>query len=204
MGQKLGKNKKRLWKWLLLAGLFLAAMLYCMMTVLSGEKIPKVTYSEFYHMVENGQVIWAVISEDAVDFKVKDDDMLYRTDNPLKDDFREFLLLHDVQVESETSAVEWIYIVSDMLFNIFFFGLIGFVAYKLVRNRTFRVVKHVDTGFDDVVGMEGLKKEFYQIMEVMKHPEKYKTLTVRMYGFSEYFISLPEWQQLAIINRTAY
>ena len=180
MGQKLGKNKKRLWKWLLLAGLFLVAMLYCMMTVLSGEKIPKVTYSEFYHMVENGQVIWAVISEDAVDFKVKDDDMLYRTDNPLKDDFREFLLLHDVQVESETSAVEWIYIVSDMLFNIFFFGLIGFVAYKLVRNRTFRVVKHVDTGFDDVVGMEGLKKEFYQIMEVMKHPEKYRQQGIRM------------------------
>ena len=42
------------------------------------------------------------------------------------------------------------------------------------------------------------------LRDAMAHPEKYKTLTVRMYGFSEYFISLPEWQQLAIINRTAY
>ncbi|MBE6703360.1 MAG: hypothetical protein E7585_08140 [Ruminococcaceae bacterium] len=42
------------------------------------------------------------------------------------------------------------------------------------------------------------------LRDAMVHPEKYKTLTVRMYGFSEYFISLPEWQQLAIINRTAY
>lgn len=42
------------------------------------------------------------------------------------------------------------------------------------------------------------------LRDAMKFPEKYKTLTVRMYGFSEYFISLPEWQQLAIINRTAY
>lgn len=42
------------------------------------------------------------------------------------------------------------------------------------------------------------------LRDAMVHPEQYKTLTVRMYGFSEYFVSLPEWQQIAIINRTAY
>lgn len=42
------------------------------------------------------------------------------------------------------------------------------------------------------------------LLDAMKHPEKHKTLTVRLYGFSEYFISLPEWQQLAVLNRTAY
>jgi pyruvate-formate lyase len=35
-------------------------------------------------------------------------------------------------------------------------------------------------------------------------PEHYKSLTVRLYGFSEYFVSLPKWQQLAVLNRTAY
>ncbi|MBE6757457.1 MAG: hypothetical protein E7552_02755 [Ruminococcaceae bacterium] len=40
--------------------------------------------------------------------------------------------------------------------------------------------------------------------DAMVHPEKYKSLTVRLYGFSEYFISLPPWQQLAILNRTEY
>lgn len=40
--------------------------------------------------------------------------------------------------------------------------------------------------------------------DAMKHPEKYKTLTVRMYGFSEYFIGLAEWQQRAVLNRTLY
>lgn len=38
----------------------------------------------------------------------------------------------------------------------------------------------------------------------MRNPDKYKSLTVRLYGFSEYFVSLPAWQQLAVINRTAY
>ena len=42
------------------------------------------------------------------------------------------------------------------------------------------------------------------LLDAMKHPENYKTLTVRLYGFSEYFISLPEWQQIAVLNRTAY
>ena len=42
------------------------------------------------------------------------------------------------------------------------------------------------------------------LKDAMVHPEKHKSLTVRLYGFSEYFISLPEWQQLAILNRTEY
>ena len=40
--------------------------------------------------------------------------------------------------------------------------------------------------------------------DAMQKPDKYKSLTVRLYGFSEYFISLPKWQQLAILNRTIY
>lgn len=46
-----------------------------------------------------------------------------------------------------------------------------------------------------VVNSETLK-------DAMKNPNKYKSLTVRLYGFSEYFVSLPKWQQLAILNRT--
>lgn len=51
-------------------------------------------------------------------------------------------------------------------------------------------------------GITVLEREV--LRDAMKHPEKYPALTVRLYGFSEYFISLPEWQQLAILNRTAY
>ncbi len=42
------------------------------------------------------------------------------------------------------------------------------------------------------------------LKDAMKNPDKYKSLTVRLYGFSEYFISLPEWQQIAVLNRTEY
>lgn len=52
------------------------------------------------------------------------------------------------------------------------------------------------------VGISVLDKD--QLRDAMAHPEKYPSLTVRLYGFSEYFVSLPEWQQLAVINRTTY
>ena len=52
------------------------------------------------------------------------------------------------------------------------------------------------------VGITVLDREI--LKDAMKHPEKYPSLTVRIYGFSEYFICLPKWQQLAILNRTAY
>ncbi len=42
------------------------------------------------------------------------------------------------------------------------------------------------------------------LLDAMEFPDKYKSLTVRLYGFSEYFVSLPKWQQLAVLNRTDY
>ncbi len=43
-----------------------------------------------------------------------------------------------------------------------------------------------------------------QLQDAMAHPESYPALTVRLYGFSEYFVSLPEWQQLALLERTTH
>lgn len=52
------------------------------------------------------------------------------------------------------------------------------------------------------VGISVINSE--TLKDAMKNPDKYKSLTVRLYGFSEYFGSLPKWQQLAILNRTRY
>ena len=52
------------------------------------------------------------------------------------------------------------------------------------------------------VGISVLDRD--TLKDAMENPEKYKSLTVRLYGFSEYFISLPQWQQLAVLNRTEY
>jgi formate C-acetyltransferase len=51
-------------------------------------------------------------------------------------------------------------------------------------------------------GITVLNRETLQ--DAMVNPDKYKSLTVRLYGFSEYFICLPKFQQLAVLNRTVY
>ena len=52
------------------------------------------------------------------------------------------------------------------------------------------------------VGITVVDKEV--LKDAIKNPDKYQSLTVRLYGFSEYFVSLAPWQQVAIINRTKY
>ena len=161
--------------------LILAVLIYILASLFfSQEKAETVKYRDFYQKVEQGEVEWAEISDSRVSFRCRGEKTVYCTDNPQKDDFREFLLLHDVEVETEASAADLLYFLTDLLFNAVFFGLVIFLIYKLSRNRTFHVVKHVDARFCDVVGMDGLKKEFYQIMEVMKKPETYRAQGIRM------------------------
>ena len=68
------------------------------------------------------------------------------------------------------------------------------------------VLKSLVTGYFTLrgqhVGISVIDKEV--LKKAMETPEKYKSLTVRLYGFSEYFVSLPTWQQLAVLNRTEY
>lgn len=52
------------------------------------------------------------------------------------------------------------------------------------------------------VGISMLDKDV--LHDAMINPNKHKSLTVRLYGFSEYFVNLPRWQQNAILNRTVY
>jgi formate C-acetyltransferase len=52
------------------------------------------------------------------------------------------------------------------------------------------------------VGISVIDREV--LLDAMEHPERHAALTVRLYGFSEYFICLPRWQQIAVLNRTAY
>ena len=52
------------------------------------------------------------------------------------------------------------------------------------------------------MGITVLNRE--TLLDAMEHPDKYKSLTVRMYGFSEYFVTLSPVQQIGVLNRTVY
>ena len=139
------------------------------------------SYSDFYGHVKNGNVVSAEIARDRVKFYLKGEQAEYSTDNPELDSFKEFLLLNGVEVSSEESMDEILFTVTDMIFNVIFFGIIIFGAYKFIgyRKNTFKVIRNNNTKFSDVAGMEDLKREMLQAVDILKNPKKYAEKGIR-------------------------
>ncbi|AEV70294.1 FtsH/Yme1/Tma family ATP-dependent metallopeptidase [Acetivibrio clariflavus] len=138
-------------------------------------------YADFYNHVKNGNVVSAEIGRDRVRFYLKGEQEKYSTDNPELDSFKEFLLLNGVEVSSEENIDEILVTVTDMIFNVIFFGIIIFGVYKLIsyRKNTFKVIRDNKTKFSDVAGMEDLKREMLQAVDILKNPQKYAEKGIR-------------------------
>lgn len=146
-----------------------------------NDKAQHISYADFYSYVESGAVISANIGKDEVRFYLKGDSIEYSTDNPELDSFKEFLLLNGVNVSSEEGMDEILVTVTDMLFNVIFFGLIIFGVYKFMgyRKNTFKVIRHNNTKFSDVAGLEELKRDMLQAVDILKHPQEYLAKGIR-------------------------
>lgn len=155
-------------------------IVFIILSIFTEGKTITMEYSEFHHMVETGKVDSAEVSKTRVKFKLFDSKLLHQTDNPQTPDFIEFLLLNNVKVTTQTSASDLLFTIIEILFIVLFLSLAIIAFNKLQKNKTFKVVKRVPTKFNDVVGMDDLKEEFYQIMEVMKNPEKYQQQGIHM------------------------
>lgn len=139
-----------------------------------------IQYKKFSEELEKGNIKTAVIADGRVEFTTNIDEKTYYTDNPNYEGFKEKLLLNGVTVE-ESSAEQNISFIFDMLFYAIFFGTIIFVIIKIVgMNRdTFKVVRHTKVKFDDIAGMDELKKEMMINVEILKNPEEYAKKGIR-------------------------
>ena len=148
--------------------------------IFGSNGIEYIQYREFFEKVESGEISNVIIEDNKVNFAIKNDSKKYYTDNPNYDGFKEKLLLNDVEV-SEVSAEDSIYFVFDILIYVGFFGVIVFVVSKFVLStrETFKVVHHTKVKFDDIAGMDNLKRDMMKIVEVLKNPESYKNKGIR-------------------------
>ncbi len=138
-------------------------------------------YADFYAAVENTQVKEAEITADAVYFRMRTDNREYYTDNPGYQQFQEFLLLHDVDVTIEDTGADLLYLIMDIFFDIVFIAILGGgVLFLLIRiKKQFPLVKHNKCSFDQIAGMQPVKKDFMQLVDLLKHPETYRKTGVR-------------------------
>lgn len=148
--------------------------------VLNLESRPSnfIPYSEFTSQVNEGKVTSVVITESYIEYTC--DGTTYKTSNPNYDSLVRDLLEHNIDVTDKTND-STLNDIMDGIFNVLFFGIIAFGIYKLIdySKKTFRVVKHTGVTFNDIAGMDGVKKDMMTLVDVLKNPEIYKTKGIR-------------------------
>lgn len=143
------------------------------------DGIQHVPYKDFIEMVDLNEVQSVTIGKDFVKFA--SNGRTLRTSNPNYDGFVRDMLEHGIEVTDETKEDDTFNNVMDMVFNVFFIGLIAFGAIKLIQysRKTFKVVRHTGVKFDDIAGMDGLKKDMMFLVDILKNPNAYKGKGVR-------------------------
>ena len=172
------KNKKITFVWVIALVVALACGGYYFYSS-SQSKIQKTSYSDFYESVENGLVVSAKIKGDKIEY-VDTSMVHYITQNPQSPYLMEFLLRCDVDVTVEKDFSDIISIILDVIFYGFFIAVIVFVFRKFIGPNSFKVMHKTGVKFDDVVGMDNLKRDMKQIMEIMKAPAEYAKRGIRM------------------------
>lgn len=143
-----------------------------------GQKPKELPYFRFYELVQNKKVLSAKISEDEIYFKTEENE--FRTQNPDSPTLKEFLLLNGVDVQVERSGAQLVSLALDILFYAIFFAVIIGVFRKFISPNTFKVVRKTGVKFSDVVGMEDLKRDMAQVMQIMKNPREWEKKGVRL------------------------
>lgn len=143
------------------------------------------TYHDFYQMVADGKVEKVKIKEKEIEFRLNENSgditsIPYFVENPDSPTLKEYLLINNVHVESEKSSTETVSLILDILFYAIFFGAICFAGKRFISFSNFKVIHKTGVKFDDVVGMDKLKQDMFQIMEIMKKPEEYARKGIRM------------------------
>ncbi|MCR5761864.1 MAG: ATP-dependent metallopeptidase FtsH/Yme1/Tma family protein, partial [Treponema sp.] len=148
-----------------------------------GDKVfdgnrQSVPYSQFYALVEQNKIESVTLKTDSIVYSLDGTD--YATQNPESPLLKEFLLRHDVQVKEEADSTEIISLMLDIIFYLFFFGIITVAFRKFISPNTFKVVHNTGKTFKDIVGMERLKSDMKQVMDMMQNPEPYRKKGMRM------------------------
>lgn len=164
----------------------LAVAAYFVYDFFLASKPERRNYAEFYSLVADGRVGEAVLSADGIRFTVSGEDGSggmdatgYLTDNPESPTLKEYLLLHGVDVKEETDVAAIISLLFDIAFYVFFFGAFLFAFRKFISPNSFRVVRNTGVKFADVVGMDALKRDMTQVMEILKAPATFAAKGIR-------------------------
>lgn len=176
------KNKKPFFKiFLIVAIIIVGIVIFMPEDFFSKKNKSSYTYKQFYEMVGEGKIQSVKINENSLEFTLKDDSKTnYKVQNPNSATLKEYLLMNDIEFSENSSATDIISTIFDVFFYAIFIFVIIFVFRKFTGPNSFKVQHKTGVKFDDVVGMENLKRDMKQVMEIMKNPNEFAKKGVRM------------------------
>ena len=177
-------TKKKSRFFILLSLIILAALAYFSWDYFLNIS-QEVSYSQFYKFYQEDQIASVNISPGFLFFTLKSDSdsnkvKEYKCQNPNSPDLQEKLMIKGIDVKIQKDGGQILSIISDLIFYGIFIGILFVVFRKFISPNTFKVQHKTGVKFDDVVGMDSLKKDMKQVIEIMKAPQEYAKKGIRM------------------------
>lgn len=136
-----------------------------------SENANYVPYKSFSAAIDSSEVQSATLETGKITFVMEGN--TYVTENPDSGTLTERLLASGASVTDKTDFS--LNSAMDLLFDVIFFGAVAFGIYKLIQygNQTFKVVRSTGVRFENIAGMDSLKKDMAFLVDVLKNPKKY-------------------------------
>jgi len=159
--------------------------------ILSNPKTEykKITYNKFLQDVKAGTINKVYLNNaDNIQGEYKDGKG-FITDNPRTENFKEFLLMHDIEVIEMREKIQGEQVFSAAIT----LCLIGIFIFAINRNGSrekqgkagktlFNAIlpENVDVNFESIAGNEEAKESVKELVDFIRNPEKYATYGARM------------------------
>lgn len=169
----------------------LIAILFVLFLVLFKIGVDKVhdvlveekEYTEFLKMVESEEVQKVTIDFKEEKFEFEDkEEVKYETDNPKTEDFKEFLLTNNIEVDTTNSESfqEMLGWGRLLLIIIFFLFIIKKISPDVLQKKDLLVYTKPKVSFQDIAGNDEAKEDMQFMIEFLKNPKSYEALGAKL------------------------
>ena len=169
--------------------IFIAAILFIGGVALNkySEK-QHVSYITFLNLIKEKKIQQVKIDgSPKIHFKQQGEDKFYTTDNPRMDDFKQKLLLENIEVVegNATSGIQ----LFQVLISAMMVGSVFYIVFRNGKGRSSGMmalgakpieVEKLSVGFKQIAGNVEAKEQVEDIIAFIKEPEKYTRLGARM------------------------
>ncbi|MDO6354229.1 ATP-dependent metallopeptidase FtsH/Yme1/Tma family protein [Caloramator sp. CAR-1] len=151
---------------------------------LKGEKKNIIGYTNFLTMVEQNKIDTVFLSDSEFIKVVTKDNIIYYTENPRSQNFKEMLLLKNVHVKEDSSNV------ANTIGGILFFVIVTVFIITLLSKKIASSSKSMSSieydtksatkvTFNNIAGNEEAKESILELVDFIKNPEKYAKFGAR-------------------------